>query len=1442
MSHLWKNEAISALIFHWTRSPLFFNLLGSRKLLSELFQMEKKRKMQLALILAVALLTIYNILPTLFFYAQPLKSAISPAIAAREAETIALRVDSLEKQSIEWLGSYCNLLEITPQSINITDNHDLISLEFPKTEEAEKFKKFFPRAGSFIAFVPAQLSLASSENPKTVIVQRKIDLHLDGNAFQFVPKFEGAELSSQYRAICQDRAAAIRDAALAPTPLLADADPLLSSSSSILDISKFYEINPMLAKRLAVHRFHSVDITSLQDSFVKKREELKKKSDERQELKLAAAGLFLKKHTGLFTPLSLLSIGDFEQSFDFSQHHPFFCTMELDTKKNAIHLSLHPDVAMLLSSDVEEKYLLEQLLIDEAAKIAHLTNEKIIQTPFGYTIALQEMEEVSGLLVLQLDRLAKKCVNTLASTIKNQWHPRHPDLVDLPILTESEYSALPPQQKTLCLVLSAPVAEKSTLSPSLQNRSIYVVVKGINHVLRTYENALQSEISQTFLRDFQSLAELLNRFGFSSHLGSHWKEFSQDFLFEKKNYYDVLLTATRENFHVFGSKKTAILELSDFEQRLLTRNKIETQIHEDLVKWNDEYLASKVSLNPSIHFDFPKPTQSIFWNNLKLTFAKMLRGDERKIIRWGLDLSGGKTVQIELRDQYNRAVTEETDIKQGINELFDRVNKMGVSDVSIRQMGHHIVLDFPGGQALLASDLVTASSMYFHIVNETFSPWNASLAASSDRFLTEVWNEAVVSNKKDPDHVQLIAYRHLHGESPSEAAKALLENGLRLAHPKDISKELGLDETLSKIALFRGNETEGQRHPLLIVFKNAALEGANLENIRASYDPSKGNFLSFEVKKGLAQQQLFAWTSAFSKERVIGTAREVCSQGRGWRMAVVLNDRMISAPTLESALKDGGSISGSFSQREVNQLAADLKAGSLTFTPHILAEKNVSPELGKSDRTKGIMATIVALFLVMGAMIAYYRFAGLIAIGAVFFNLLIMWAVLQNLGASLSLASIAGIILTVGMAVDANVLVFERMKEEFAHSKNIASAIRTGYEKAFSAIVDSNVTTVIAAIILLNFDAGPIKAFAISMIIGIISSMFTALFVTRFYFNGWVKKSRSTVLKMANWIRHSNYNFLKKAPLSFSIAAIVIVTGGMLLAVKRSTLFGMDFTGGYALPIETIGHFTSEEIEQALQKQGAASTDVHVRQLSSNQFEILLGTTMEQPGKPFYAPESERKAFRINWVVHALRQFDIHLTNSSQTTLESNWTAMSGQMSESMRNNALLGLGLAFLGIFIYISFRFEYKYAIATLLCLFHDVLITLGSIGILHALKMPVQIDLNTIAALMTIIGYSLNDTIIIFDRIREDVRLYPSQPMGEIVNCALNTTLSRTAITSGTTLLVLLALLIFGGVSMFNFSLVMVIGVIFGTLSSWFIASPLMLLFHAKESVAKLSKASS
>lgn len=1407
--------------------------------------MEKRRKWQLFLILAVIGLTIYNILPTVFYYCKPLKSPITENQATQIAMAIEKRVQGLQKGSKEWLSSFCELLHLKPQSIS--EEGQTFVLRFTKTEEAARFRTYLPKAGSLIPFLPAQLSLApQEESVREVRVQTGTPFLLQKTDFSFAP--QGSPL---YQQLVLDRAAQIALALTGPSQPATILSSLESKPSESLEalalqiesIGELSKIDPALANRYAASFTQGsfsnrpTAIKTLISHFDQARDALKKEPSAEKKLNLLSrAENFLKKHEALFSagldPWDLSHIQTLlkeKKSLKLGNRNPLFSDLSIDGEKGEILLQFHPGIH---PSEVH------QLVIDEVAKISHLTHEKLLPREQGYATSLHAQPDATGFLVVDLQRIGQLQAQQISTTLKTQWHPQHPDLKEILITDATTYETLAPEEKALAIVIHA---------PSETNPLLFASLPGIDALFQNYQAMPDSEPAQTFLSDIRSLIAQLGQEGLHGYRTAH-----QELVFIPKSSPYSFLAATREQFEIKGTQRYATLELSNLEQRLLVENRIDTAIHEDLVKWRDEYNAAQVSLHSGVKFEVPKPTRSPFLSNILLSWTKFFRGDERKVIRWGLDLSGGKTVQIELRDANHQLVTGEEELKQGINELYQRVNKMGVSEVSIRQLGDQIVLDFPGSQSLSASELIRASSMYFHLVHEKFSSPYSPLASSAQRFLQEVWNEALVTQRTDLQSIQEIAWEHLYGPKPSDTAQTLLEQGLTLASPKDPSMSPEFNDTVSKIALIRGEDWMGQNHPLLFVFNHYALEGSQLDHIQANYDPQKGNYLTFEVQGAAVDRQgqkinprtqLQNWTSRYCKEKIAGTSLGDYSRGRGWRMAVILNDTVISAPTLEAELRDSASISGSFSQREVHQLATDLKAGSLTFTPHILSEKNVSPELGQKDRTQGIAATAVALLLVIGSMVAYYRFAGLIASIAVLFNLLILWATLQNLGATLSLAGIAGIILTVGMAVDANVLVFERIKEEFAISGKIGSAIAAGYKKAYSAIVDSNVTTIIAAFILLNFDAGPIKGFAITLIIGIASSMFTALFMTRYYFAGWIQNPKHQALKMANWIHAQSIDFLRHTKFAFTLAIGLIVVGSFFVYAKRNTIFGMDFTGGYSLHLELTQEKPLLAVEQALKDRGLTSRDFQIRELNpSHHLRILFGTTMEQPGKPFAKMPLEtdlketrypfEKNPRIQWVVQTLQAKNISLTEHSLQTLDSHWTAMSGQMSDSMRNNALMGLLISFICIFIYIAIRFEYKFAAAAILCLLHDVLITLGLMGILHAMGVPLQIDLNTVAAIMTIVGYSLNDTIIIFDRIREEMHLTPHRPLPMIVNTALNATLSRTTITSGTTLLVLVALVALGGSSIFSFALVMTLGVFFGTLSSWYIASPLMLLFHHQE----------
>lgn len=1511
--------------------------------------MEKQKRWQFYLIVAVIVLTLINILPTVFYYTKPLKEPVDKERAESVAQEIISRVNIIEEDSKAWLLSFSKNLGIYPETIELKDGDPgLFEVAFRSPHDANLFKRFLPRAGSLIPFVPAQLQLSSEagKDQKTVLVTRQINVHLDpleaNRYFHYYPKNIDDKLSEDFRDSIYDRTAqlglgfggssqaALQMAAVVNNPNDTRYNDLaINLSKEIVDVyTTFGKDSPISKRYLAtLTQVKGSQNKSLIQKFVAKIDGMKSDLEKQKKIiideknKLQKEGKFLdtsidqrlayldNQHQALEQASKIigsnnsvilsgkapLTLKEIQESLNKSEsdinpkeplqtlslegRNPFIESLVIDWGNDRILLQFYPEVQELRQSKgvtEEETYLREkvnQYTINDIARVSRASEESI--TPLGndFAISITDLTNAQSFLAFDLGFLAEKQSQNIILHVLSDWLPEHADLDRdvYPVIGFETYKTLSPQQQKLGLVVYAPAMFDEEPPEGFRRTSIYVIARGLDAVVQKYKETPNAPGEKYLSQDIERLSTLLKEKGFIAYSGSSYgidKAFSQDYIFELDDYYTMLLKATRENFYVKGNKQKAVLDFTDVEQRIIATNHIEDRMQEDLLKWKDEYSAAQVDLDVTRRYDVPPPTKNVYLQNIKLSLAKYFRGDDRKILRWGLDLSGGKTVRIGLRDQNNKVVTDPEDLKQAVNELYTRINKMGVAERTIRIENNNIILDFPGSQAFSASELVKASAMYFHIVNEKFSPMNSNLRDSVNEFLQNIWNEAVVTNRKDLQSINEIAWEHLGGNQQtgefsqprSEAAKILYENGLRLANPRNTAKSSAFDDTLSSIGVMRGedfSEWDGQTHPLMVLFHNYALEGSSLSNVQVGYDPSEGNILNFSVKKsyegtqkgsGSPRDDFYAWTSQFSEDKISGTPREAYSQGRGWRMAVILNNTIITKPNLRAALRDSATISGRFTQREISQLAADLKAGSLSFTPRILSEQNVSAELGKEERTKGIIASIVGLILVAAMMIGYYHFAGLVATCAVLFNLLIMWGVLQNLGAALTLPGIAGIVLTIGMAVDANVLVFERIREEFRISGRIASAIQAGYRKAFSAIIDSNITTIIAALILIQFDSGPIKGFAVTLIIGLVSSMFTSLFMTRYFFAGWVQNPKNKALSMAELVKDTKIDFLSYTKPAVIISLIIMLAGGYLFYNQRNTLFGMDFTGGYSLAVELEEkpgeepNYRSEAIA-ALMNQGATSTDFEIRELTKpNHLRIQLGLGMEEEGHPFYnLPETTnnveseydyQKDPRIVWVVDALSNAGLNVQQTDLQNLDKNWSMMSGQFSDTMRDNALIALGFALLSILIYITFRFEFKYAVSAVVALAHDVIITMGILAMFRKMGLPVQIDLEVVGAIMTIIGYSLNDTIIVFDRIREDIKVLRKLKFNEIINHAINVTLSRTLMTSGTTLVVLLSLVLLGGPSIFDFSLVMTIGVLVGTFSSLFIAAPVMLYFHNRE----------
>ncbi len=1514
--------------------------------------MIKKNKWQLTLIIAVACLTLYNILPTIFFYINPLKQPINDKRSEKIIVSIMERVNRLELDAHEWVESFNKLIGVKAKKIKVLGKTpQIISVAFSSQGDADRFKMLLPRAGSLIPFYPSQLSLQDNfsiasdtqtdQEENTVYLQRKLPIKFNINEpskyFTYSKMYRSdKQITQNYENLIKDRILQLamniggptENASLVNLIIKQDNDARVQDfiyiiAQNIINIDKIFSKNNQIAnnfyqtftqgvfdnKENAIEKLLEA-MTKYKDQIQMQKLSLKEKNQPTsadESLILSEVNSFVQKEDNLLKAISIIKrnskafastisrfstddvydaldkmemkTGDDNYIFEINNRNPIIESIIFDLNEETLSLQLKKEITDLKeqfeNNDKQQSDNLNQLIFNEIAKISRESSEQFAPSGNNYITSVKSLPNSKSFLTINLSYAAKGIFDFTKTTLQNQWNPVSKDLQkeSYPIIGWAEYNKLPLSKKNLSLVLYSPIMTQNMPISGFKMNSIYVIAKDLTRIAKKYGDDFKSEESIIFQKDFQNLSKILKSHGFFAYPGSTYPlpaEFANDYIFEISDFYLPLLQATRENFTVHGTKKIGVLEFSDVQERIITLNKIETQIHEDLLKWQDEYNAAQVDRSSQASLDVPKPTKNVLLSNLLLSCKKYFRGDEKKTLSWGLDLSGGKNVQIVLKDNNNKVVSDETNIRQGINELFNRVNKMGVSDVSIRQEGTNITLDFPGSQSLSAADLIKSSSMTFNIINEKFDTQNSIISKEANQFLQDVWNEAVVTNKKDLENINLIAWSHLYGEGGNEekalprsdSARILYENELRFANPNNMEISNSIDTKTSRIAIYSGDnfaDWHGQTHPLLFVFKNHALEGSNLENVHGGYDTSKGNYLSFEVKKSQntsfgqtisPRKDLHAWTSIFSKDNIIGTPYELHMRGHGWRMAVILNGYVVSAPQLESPLKDSGMITGHFTQREINKLVADLKAGSLSFTPQILSERSVSPELGLKERAQGITAAVVAILAVVLLMVSYYRFAGVVASLAVIFNIFIIWATLQNIGASITLAGIAGIILTIGMAVDANVLVFERIREELEKGQKLSSAISSGYRKAFSAIVDSNLTTIIAAVILLNFDSGPIKGFAITLIIGVVSSMFTALFITRYFFSRWILNPKHKRLTMSNLIKAKNFNFIKYGKSAIFISAILIFCGVYGIIKNKDTIFGMDFTGGYAVIVELQKNENENyklQVISALKNNRVSEQDVQVKEMfPTNIVKIFFGKSMDKINKPFYtmpfAIQTDDPTYkfetnpRLVWLVKTLEKSNINLTQKSLQQLDQNWKSISGQMSETMREQACIGLVLALICILIYITFRFEFKFAISATLGLAFDILITISMLSLLHLIGVPLQIDLNIIAALMTIIGYSLNDTIIVFDRVRDDIKSMRHNTFKEIVNHALNITLSRTLLTSFTTLLVLISLVILGGKAIFGFSLIMAIGIVIGTLSTFFISSTLLIFFQKNEEFKK------
>lgn len=548
-------------------------------------------------------------------------------------------------------------------------------------------------------------------------------------------------------------------------------------------------------------------------------------------------------------------------------------------------------------------------------------------------------------------------------------------------------------------------------------------------------------------------------------------------------------------------------------------------------------------------------------------------------------------------------------------------------------------------------------------------------------------------------------------------------------------------------------------------------------------------------------------------------------------IAIVLDDYVYSFPTVQSEIPNGrSSISGNFTIQEAQDLANILKAGSLPAPARIVEEAIVGPSLGKEAIDKGFISFIIAFFLVLAYMYFFYNKAGLVADLALIGNMFFMVGILASLGAVLTLPGIAGIVLTLGMAVDANVIIYERILEEMRAGKAVRLAIEDGYKNAYSAIIDGNVTTLLTGIVLFVFGSGPVQGFATTLIIGILTSLFTAIFFSRLIFL-WML-SRNMNISFCHTFTNGllskvNYDFFKKRKLFYGISGTIIIIGIVSLFI-RGLNYGVDFSGGRSFVVRFDQDVNTSEIRNLLAVEFGEAPEVKTFG-PNNQIKITTKYLIDENTAEADSVVEQKVYNAIN------KQFKAPITFNEFTADEDG--KLIGRLSSQkvgptvardIKQAAILAVFFALIIIFIYIAIRFnKWYYGLGGLIALFHDTLILISVYSLFYnILPFSLDVDQTFIAAILTVIGYSINDTVIIFDRIRENITLYPKREFEFNMNSAINSTLGRTINTTGTTLIVLLAIMIFGGDVIRGFAFSLFVGITVGTYSSVFIASATVL----------------
>ena len=612
----------------------------------------------------------------------------------------------------------------------------------------------------------------------------------------------------------------------------------------------------------------------------------------------------------------------------------------------------------------------------------------------------------------------------------------------------------------------------------------------------------------------------------------------------------------------------------------------------------------------------------------------------------------------------------------------------------------------------------------------------------------------------------------------------------------------------------------------------AVLDGKAVSDASSNFDPLRGNEVSMRMNSEGAR----AWA-------------RITRQNIGRQVAIVLDNQVYSAPNVNDEISGGSSsITGDFSIEEARDLANVLKSGRMDAKVHIISDMVIGPSLGKQAIEDGFTSFVVALVLLMIFMMTFYGvIPGLIANVCLICNLFFTIGILASFQAVLTMSGIAGIVLSLGMAVDANVLIFERTKEELRAGKNVRNALADGYSNAFSAIFDSNLTSVITGVILLLFGTGPIKGFATTLIIGLICSFFTAVYLSRLFFFWFAKSKSFNKLTFATAASRKMFvnpgiNFLGQRKISFSIAglfALIVV----ISLFARGLNQGIDFSGGRNYVVKFEKPVSTTELQQVLAPQFPDASVAVITIESSNQVRVSTNYKIQAE---FDGPETEKEI--TGKLYESLKPYlrdgmtpeEFSTTDASQGIVSSQKVGPS--VADDMRTDAYIAVVIALIAMFLYILLRFRnIAFSVGALAAVAFTAFAIIGFYSLFYGvLPFAMEIDQTFIAAILTVIGYQINDTVVVFDRVRENIALYPKQNFFTTINGSINTTLSRTIMTSCSTILVLLCIFILGGDAIRSFTFAMLFGVIIGTLATIYVAAPVAYLTDARRKSGKSAEA--